>query len=39
MKIADIHVHVFPDKLAEKAAHSIGEFYDKTAYTLSLIHI
>ena len=33
MKIADIHVHIFPDKLAEKAAHSIGEFYDKTAYT------
>ena len=35
MKIADIHVHVFPDKLAEKAAHSIGEFYDKTAYTIA----
>lgn len=35
MKIADIHIHVFPDKLAEKAAHSIGEFYDKTAYTIA----
>ncbi len=28
MKIADIHAHVFPEKLAEKAAHSIGEFYN-----------
>ena len=35
MKTADIHVHIFPDKLAEKAAHSIGEFYDKTAYTIA----
>ena len=28
MKIADIHAHVFPDKLADKAAHSIGLFYN-----------
>lgn len=35
MKIADIHAHVFPDKLAEKAAHSIGEFYDKDTYTIA----
>ena len=27
MKIADVHCHIFPDKLAEKATHSIGEFY------------
>ena len=27
MKIADIHAHIFPDKLAEKASHSIGDFY------------
>lgn len=27
MKIFDIHVHIYPDKIAEKAARSIGEFY------------
>ena len=27
MKIADIHAHIFPEKLAEKASHSIGSFY------------
>lgn len=27
MKIADIHAHIFPAKLAEKASHSIGDFY------------
>lgn len=28
MKIADVHAHIFPDKLARKAADSIGDFYD-----------
>ena len=28
MKIFDIHVHIFPDKIAHKAADSIGDFYD-----------
>ena len=27
MKIMDIHCHIFPDRLAEKAEHSIGAFY------------
>ena len=27
-KIIDFHAHIFPDKLAEKAAKSIGKFYD-----------
>ena len=27
MRIADIHAHIFPDKLAEKASASIGSFY------------
>ena len=27
MKIADIHAHIFPHKLAEKASASIGDFY------------
>lgn len=27
MKIFDIHVHIYPDKIAEKAAESIGVFY------------
>ena len=26
--ITDVHCHVFPDKIAEKAAESIGRFYD-----------
>ena len=28
MKVADIHAHAFPDKIAAKAAQSISEFYD-----------
>jgi len=28
MKVADIHAHVFPYKIAEKASASIGEFYN-----------
>lgn len=28
MKIFDIHVHIYPDKIAEKASASIGIFYD-----------
>ncbi len=27
MMVADIHAHIFPDKLAEKASRSIGSFY------------
>lgn len=27
MKIADIHAHIFPHRLAEKASTSIGDFY------------
>ena len=32
MKIADIHAHVFPEKLAGKAAGSIGAFYGTDMY-------
>ena len=28
MKVFDIHVHIYPDKIAEKASDSIGVFYD-----------
>ena len=28
MKIFDAHVHIFPDKIAAKAAANIGKFYD-----------
>lgn len=28
LKIIDAHAHVFPEKIAEKAVTSIGEFYD-----------
>lgn len=29
MRVFDVHVHVYPDKLAPKAARGIGEFYDR----------
>jgi len=29
MRIADIHAHIFPDAIAEKASDAIGVFYDK----------
>ena len=32
MKIADVHAHVFPEKLAVKAAGSIGQFYGAEMY-------
>lgn len=28
MRVADVHAHIFPAELAEKASHSIGAFYD-----------
>lgn len=28
MRVADVHVHIYPDKVAAKAAQSIGEFYN-----------
>lgn len=28
MRVADVHAHIFPDTLADKAARSIGDFYD-----------
>ncbi len=28
MRIFDVHVHIYPDKIAEKASESIGAFYD-----------
>lgn len=28
MKIADAHAHIFPAKIAEKAGHAIGDFYN-----------
>lgn len=31
MILTDIHCHIFPDRLAEKAAASIGAFYDGAA--------
>lgn len=32
MQITDIHAHIFPDRLAQKAAQSIGGFYGATTY-------
>ena len=28
MKVADVHVHIYPDKISAKAAQSIGDFYN-----------
>lgn len=28
MNIIDSHVHIFPDKIAMKASHAVGKFYD-----------
>ena len=30
MRVADVHVHIYPYKIAQKAAQSIGEFYHVT---------
>ncbi len=36
-KIIDAHNHVFPDKLADKAAVSIGNFYDLPPYCAATV--
>ena len=28
MKVIDVHTHIFPPKIAEKAVESIGKFYN-----------
>ena len=28
MQVADVHVHIYPNKIAQKATQSIGEFYN-----------
>ncbi len=28
MQVADVHVHIYPDKIAEKASRSVGAFYN-----------
>lgn len=38
MKIADIHAHVFPDRLAEKASASIGDFYAMQTHHPAALH-
>ncbi|MDO4797413.1 MAG: amidohydrolase family protein [Coriobacteriales bacterium] len=27
MQVADVHVHIYPDKVAQRASQSVGEFY------------
>ena len=36
MKVADAHAHIFPESLAEKAARSIGDFYDVLSENIPL---
>ena len=33
MRIIDAHTHIFPSKIATKAAKSIGDFYNVPMYT------
>lgn len=28
MRVFDVHVHIYPDRIAQKASRSIGDFYD-----------
>ena len=32
MKIIDVHTHIYPDRIAQKASEAIGEFYDRHMY-------
>ena len=32
MAVIDIHAHVYPDKIAERASQSVGEFYHVGMY-------
>lgn len=38
-EIADAHTHIFPQKLAEKAAHSIADFYKVNAGDVGTVDI
>ena len=38
MRVADIHTHIFPDKIAEKASVSIGNFYDQDIHHVASLH-
>ena len=31
-KVLDVHTHVYPEKIAEKAVHNLGEFYNFTVH-------
>lgn len=39
MRVADIHAHIFPDKLAAKASASIGSFYDEGASHIASLQV
>ncbi len=38
-EIADAHTHIFPEKIAEKAAHSIADFYKVSAGDVGTVDI
>ena len=37
-KIIDAHTHIFPDRIAVRAADSVGQFYDRTTYYYGFPH-
>ncbi|MDF2686321.1 MAG: hypothetical protein K0S55_1502, partial [Clostridia bacterium] len=38
-KIIDVHTHIFPEKIAEKATASVGTFYDLPMTTMGKLDI
>lgn len=38
MLVADVHAHIFPDKLAEKVADNLGGFYNTTTAHVPFLH-
>jgi len=39
MRVADFHAHIFPDKIAEKASESIGDFYDEGSKHIATLDV
>lgn len=39
MRIADVHAHIFPDKIAEKAGEAVGQFYETKMAHIPFLNI
>lgn len=38
-RVADVHAHIYPGKIAEKATASVGDFYHTSMETVGLPHV